>query len=464
MNAIDRSNLAQVLSEVVVILLISVSVVAPAIVLSSTLPYFKVEQLLLPAILFVYAWMLLAGVSRSIRINALFAVGLLYSAANLLSIWYGSSVLGHSVIGRDFYELPKAWLPVAFFTIGYEARFTESSFRRLISALAIPVLLVCVYGWCQFAGLGFTYRLNSLYSSGGHIDLGLRYAQRVYATMGNPNVLGELMVWCSLLFLLAFVNRAGSRLVNLCASVACLITLAMTGSRFGLVSAALGLVIIFALLSYSSRRELAKLALLLLFLPVVAWTYDSVATSNRRTFERYETLRTPLEIDSLRQRLDDLWKQEWADFTESPIVGHGPAKAVFTLGYTDSEYLEVLRGEGLLGIVLFLGYYLVPLYLIGKGLRTSRNYSARIRSQLPATMTCTQFGILLGLLALFMDIPMSTFYNPFLQGFVWLWFGVSACASARFRLVEVTWENSSEQVGHLTAGWEVLPTPEQFQN
>lgn len=411
------------------IVLMSVAIAAPAIVLSSTLPYFRFEQLLIPVICIIYIWLLLAGVAQTVRLNALFAVGLLYCVCNAVSIWYGATILGHPTVGRDFYELPKVWLPVAFFTIAYESRLSEQSYRRLISVFSLPALLVSLYAWAQFARLGFTYSLNSFYSSGGHIDLALQYARRVYATMGNPNVLGQLMVLCSLLFLLAFLQRVGNRIVTLVLCMSCVVTLVMTGSRFGLVSLGVGFVMTFAVVSYSGRRRLAKLAILILFVPIFVWTYQSVATSNQRTLQRYETLRNPLAIDSLRQRVDQLWKDEWNDFAESPVVGHGPAKSVFTLGYTDSEYLEVLRGSGLLGFVIFLGYYAVPLYLIAKGLRNARRNSLHATTAVPATTVCAQFGLLLGVLALVMNIPMSTFYNPFLQGFVWLWFGVGAAAA-----------------------------------
>ena len=252
---------------------------------------------------------------------------------------------------------------------------------------------------------------------------------------------------CALLFLLAFLYRVGSRMVNLLVAFACVITLVMTGSRFGLVAAALGLFSVAILVAYVGRRELAKLGLLLAFLPVFVWVYQAVATSNRRTLERYETLRNPLEIDSLRERVDFLWKEEWRDFAESPVVGHGPAKSVFTLGYTDSEYLEVLRSQGLLGLVFFLGYYLVPLYLIVKGLRAYRARAGLISIHCPATIVCVQFGVIVGVLALFMNIPMSTFYNPFLQGFLWLWLGVSAQAAQalQFSTGAVTTEFSDEK-------------------
>ena len=440
MNANDRHVLTQRLSEISTIMLVSAAILAPAIVFSASLPYFKLEQLLIPVVVIFYVGLLLAGIARTIRLNALFLVGLLYCLCNAISIWYGATILGHNVVTRDFYELPKVWLPVAFFTIGFESRLNEQSFRRLIAAFAAPVFLVCLYAWAQFAGLGFTYSLNSLYSSGGHIDLALQYARRVYATMGNPNALGQLMVFCSLLFLIAFLYRVRNRFVHLALCLSCVVTLVMTGSRFGLVSFAFGLLMIFALVSYSGRRELAKLAILTLFVPLFIWTYQTVATSNPRTLARYETLRSPLAIDSLRQRVDQLWKDEWNDFAESPLVGHGPAKSIFTLGYTDSEYLEVLRGVGVVGLMVFLGYYGVPLYLIAKGLRNARRNSVHSLSKIPATSVCTQFGLVLGILALIMNIPMSTFYNPFLQGFIWLWLGIGAGAARRFR--SSAWEPS----------------------
>lgn len=429
MNEIERNFLTHRLSQFVIIAMLSSAVIAPAIVFSSALPFFKIEQLLIPVFGFVYLWMVLVGIARPIRLNALFVIGSLYCLCNVISIWYGTTVLGHPVVLRDFYELPKVWLPVIFFTFGFESRLSEESYRKLILAFSVPVLLICLYAWAQFANLGFTYKLNAFYSSGGHIDLALRYARRVYATMGNPNTLGQLMDLCALLFLLAFLYRVGSRMVNLLVAIACVITLVMTGSRFGLVAAALGLLLTAVLVSYAGRRELAKLGLLLAFLPVFVWVYQAVATSNQRTLERYETLRNPLDIDSLRERVDLLWKEEWRDFAESPVVGHGPAKSVFTLGYTDSEYLEVLRSQGLLGLVFFLAYYLVPLYLIAKGVRACRARAAFSSTRCPATIVCAQFGVIVAVLTLFMNIPMSTFYNPFLQGFFWLWLGVSAQAA-----------------------------------
>jgi O-antigen ligase len=426
MNSPDQAKLRQGLAEFCMIAMFCISVTLPAITLSSSLPYFKAEQLLLPFIVIVYIWMLLAGIARKIRFNGLFLVGLCYCVSSVISIWYGAAVLGHDVIVRDFYELPKLWLPVAFFTLAYEAELTEDSLRRLLQFLAFAVLLVCVYAWCQWIGLGFTDRLNLYYSSGGHHDVNLRYGRRVFSTVGNPNVLGELMTWCVVAFTLAFLFRGGNRFFNAFVALACLVTLVMTGSRFGLLTVALGLVFIAFLLISLGRGAAGKAALLFLLVPVFVWTYSTVATSNKRTLERYQTLERPLEVDSLRQRVDDLWQDEWNDIAESPIIGHGPAKAVFTLGYSDTEYLGVAREKGVVGLLAFLGYYLFPLSLIRRGLRAAKSVEPSVLDRIPATLLTVRLGYYMIVLALIMNIVLSTFYSPMLQGFLWLWMGISA--------------------------------------
>jgi hypothetical protein len=433
MNAHDSLRLREWLAQISVIALICVSVTAPSILISQSLPYFRIEQLLLPLVFAIYAWLLLAGIARPVGFNGMFIIGFFYCACNAVSIWYGADIIGHTVILRDFYELPKVWLPVIFFTLTYEAALSEASLRRLIPCFSLAILPVCFYAWAQFTGLSFTYRLNSLYSTGGHIDQALQYAQRVYSTMGNPNVLGELMTWSVVLFILAAVFRVGSRWWNMLVAAACLITLAMTGSRFGLLTASIGILFLFLLVSSSRRGGLARMAFLFLLIPVLAWTYQTVATSNRRTIERYQTLRNPLKIDSLRQRLDDVWQDEWRDFTQSPFVGHGPAKSFYTQGFADSEYLGVLREKGLIGMAVFLAYYLYPLVLIQRGERAARHFGGSFEEQAPATALSIHFGLILVVLALIMDLGMSTFYSPFLQGFLWMWLGVGARSAARAR-------------------------------
>lgn len=424
-----RRNLAQVMAQVAIFGLLCLSITAPAITITESLPWIKAEQLLLPLVVLLYGWMLLSGSARLIRVNGMFAIGALYCFSILLSIWYGAAILHHEILFRDYYELPKVWLPVIFFTIAYESNLSESSLRRLFNYFAPTVLVICFYAWAQFARLNFTYKLNTFYSGGAHIDEGLLNHGRVYSTMGNANVLGQLMTWSIIVFIMAFLFGVGSRVRNIAVTFACLVALAMTGSRYGLLTTAIGLALIFVLPSSFGRRRFAQLALLTVLVPALVWAFEATVKTNQGNVQRIESLRHPLEVDSLRARLDDLWRDAADDFLRSPVLGYGPAKIFYTGVFTDSEYLDVLKEFGIIGFLPYLAYYFFPMLLLWRGLRASQRAGPAWEEGFPATFLTLRFAFILAVTALVMNIGESTFYNQLLQAFLWLWLGLGAsCA------------------------------------
>ncbi len=72
----------------------------------------RAEQLLLPLFIGVYGLFLLMGCVKPIQWNGMFLAAAAFCVCILLSIWYGSAALHHTVLLSDFFELPKAWLPV----------------------------------------------------------------------------------------------------------------------------------------------------------------------------------------------------------------------------------------------------------------------------------------------------------------------------------------------------------------
>jgi O-antigen ligase len=426
-----RLSVAQGSARLLLCTLLSLSIVAPAIILNPTLPWVKAEQLLLPLVFLLYGWMLLSGSAQLIRPNGMFIVGALFCFSILLSIWYGAQILHHPVIFRDYYELPKVWLPVIFFTIALEADLSEPSLRRLLGYFAAAISLVCLYAWAQFANLGFTSKLNNLYSAGSHIDIGLRNHGRVYSTMGNANVLGQLMTWAIVAFTMAFLYRVGSRARNMLLVFACLVTLAMTGSRYGLLTTAIGVVMIFALPAAFNRRRLTQLGLLVLLLPAFVWAFDATVETNQGNAQRLASLRHPLEVDSLRARLDYLWLDAANDFVRSPFVGFGPAKSFYTGVFTDSEYLDVLKEFGIVGFLPYLAYYFFPMLLLWRGLRAAKRAGPVWEERLPATLLTLRLAFVLAVTALVMNIGESTFYNQLLQAFLWLWLGLGVNCARR---------------------------------
>src|SRR5215470_1493502 len=147
------THLSQVLAQAAVISPLVLSIVSPpAIMWDPNSFYVKWEVAALPVIFLVYGWFFLTGFVRGIQLNGMFVVGAVYSIVVALSIWYGSVFLGQTLVFRDFYEFPKLWLPVAFFTLAYEARLSEVALRRLVGFLAAALMVVCLYAWGQWAG------------------------------------------------------------------------------------------------------------------------------------------------------------------------------------------------------------------------------------------------------------------------------------------------------------------------
>jgi len=386
----------------------------------------RAEQLLVPLFIGVYGLLLLTGYARPIRWNPLFVAASVFCICILLSIWYGSAALGHTVIVADYYELPKVWLPVIFFTIGYEAELSESSLKTLLNWFTAVILLVCLYAWAQWMNLDVTVELNKLYSSGNHDDV-LKSVRRVYSTMGNANVLGELLVWAVIAFILRALSQAESMVKNLAVASACMVTLAMTASRYAILNTVLGIGLMFAPPAAFGPKGIQRKGVLLVLVPAFLIVILAVAISNPRTSDRFKTLQNPLQVDSLRERLDDTWVDATDAFVRSPIVGNGPAKAIFADVFTDSEYLDILKKYGLIGFIPYYFYFLIPIYLCWKGLRASRQGDpAIIGGRFSATLLTLRLGFLMGVTAAVMSIGMSTFNTPLLQSFLWLWLGVGA--------------------------------------
>ncbi len=415
------------------IALVCLSILAPPIPSGGTFPFLRAEEVAIPLLFLLYAWLLMAGWVPIFRLNAMFFIGILFSFCILLSIWYGAVVLEQNVVLRDFYEIPKLWFPVVFFTMGCETRFTQRRLSLLICAYGFAILLICVYAWAQWIGLPLTQTLNGFYSAGVH-DEALHLTKRVYSTMANPNVLGLLLSWAVVCFTLNLLAKQGNRIWNGLFLLSAAVTIVMTASRYSVLMAATGLVLALVLSfsgsSFANRSRVKQLSLLVAFLPVFALVAFQVMQTNPHAISRYEELKHPGQVDSLRERIDDLWLDALSDFGRSPLVGFGPAKVRFGGIVTDSEYLDVLKQFGLVGFAVYMLFFLYPLYFLWKGVRAARRVPVALEPQLRTDILVVRFTFITLLLALLINIGAATFYSLFLQGFLWLWFGIGV-GSAR---------------------------------
>src|SRR5262249_39691745 len=145
-----------------------------------------------------------------------------------------------------------------------------------------------------------------------------------------------------------------------CVCLMCVVTIALTGSRYGLLAAGIGLVLVVgsAALTRQPRARLGGLAMLLL---ACGGLFAAAQRTSYFAGLRFEELLDPLQVGSLRGRLDYLWIDALEYIKSSPWIGHGPAKSLFDQVYTDSEYLNVMKFYGAIGLIIYLAYYLWPL-------------------------------------------------------------------------------------------------------
>jgi len=156
-----------------------------------------------------------------------------------------------------------------------------------------------------------------------------------------------------------------------------------------------------------------------------------VSASNRATLDRFQMLQTPLHEKSLRTRLDVLWKDAIEQFLQSPVLGHGPARDIFTNVFTDSEYLQILKQYGLVGLVPYLCFFLVPLRMIYKGLKSVDRAGPWLEQNCTATYWALCLSFVMTVIALVMNIGMGTYYDSSLVAFLWIWMGIGAGVAAR---------------------------------
>jgi hypothetical protein len=423
-----RTRLSQYLGEIGIIVLLCACILAPQWEASPTQPKMRRELFVLIAFVIAYGWMLLAGKARKLRPHAFYIIAGLFSVSVTLSIYYGVNILHHDLSIRDFTEIPKAWLPVLYFTAGYEVQLSESGLRRLLNFLGVATIIICLFGWAQYLNWRIAALLMPYYGDGGHNDYALQMYHRVYSTLTNPNVLSQFLSWTMIAYTLALVFQVGSRLRNVVIPAFCLITIVLSGSRYGILSAAFGFLLVLGL-AIKTRRGVFRVVSLVMLFVLFSSIFMLTQKGSYIATKRFDELRNPMQVASLRGRLDLLWVEAIDYFLSSPVIGHGPAKNIFRWVYTDSEYLDILKWYGAVGFVIYLSYYCWPMLRLRKGLKDSDRLGPPLEHHLQANLLVTRFGFVALWMALFMNIGMFTCFNWYIMGYLWLWTGISVRAA-----------------------------------
>lgn len=428
-----RSTLVSALA---VALTLAAIVFGPPLTIIPGAPAIYVGQIVAPV---VCCWRAMVLLHRHrLRFSGMYLWGVFMAGSISLSIVYAPYATGQTAQLRDYFEIPKLVLLLMAFAVGYQAQLNSRSLRLVFTALSRVSLAVAVFGIIQYLAPGRVDNLIRLYSFADHNYTALYTEGRVFGTFGNANVFGEYLSCALVLHLLAFLGRIGRRTETVVALLTIAVATALTGSRYAILCVILGCALAFYTASkrqsewrISAKKLRAVLGLSFLFctLGVAIW---SVQRTDQHTVRRFqEFISDPMQVGSLRTRLDDTWQEGFAQFSASPLIGNGPAKSLFSGTYIDSEFLDMLRAYGLIGFVIYLSVFIGPAWALRRTMLRLKKAAPRDQQALAAPVIWIRFGFAVSIMAMVMAIGMSTFYEAQFGTFVWLVIGLAlGCAES----------------------------------
>ncbi|MEW4533438.1 O-antigen ligase family protein, partial [Vibrio paracholerae] len=278
----------------------------------------------------------------------------------VLSVWLFlaiiSTVSGYALLEvpvsfSDFSELIYLTQPLLFLLCVYpiSRRFLyENTYKIFYYGSFVFVFI----GFMQyFDPLGIGVLISRMYAKGIHLEFAIDPSfKRVTLTGPGPN---DGAVLCSFFlmfnFLMYSLSKRKIHLLLLFLLAACLI---FTSSRTIVVGVASSLLLGFFI---SKRISIFRKLFLLMFI-VASFSLPYVSHISEGLVSAWNG-----ENTSLLQRFE-LWHDALLLFSQSPVLGWGPAKQLHST-LVDGEYFLLLRRYGVLGTLIVLSMIVFPFFL-----------------------------------------------------------------------------------------------------
>jgi len=314
-----------------------------------------------------------------IRIHQPQLIALFIFLSGVLSLAWGGFFMGVNVVVRDFFELYRfpyfIIVIIALSQISWTYyRLSENFFKVILSSF---VFIFIVSFLQMFDGLPknvIEFIYNPKYGSDISRAYGdvSQFRMRNSGTFGNPNFYGVILAYCAPFLLVArgFVSGLYKSISLVVFLLACLFVL-LSGSRTGVICLFISLTVYFILnyidstiggrkkeITTVSKKLLKRILLCILIVFIVASFYQIYTVLSRYAVLIEMILSGNILEDSSigakYQLSAELIKKV---FVESPLLGFGPSK--FTNNYLgDNQYTVLLFRYGLLGTLLWLGFWL----------------------------------------------------------------------------------------------------------
>lgn len=312
-------------------------------------PYFFWLASLSSAVLFSLA---LISVRRSVRIDV--AVSVLMFSGVIVALLFSSLVNANASLA-DLLNLLALFL--LFLTaVNLQERIAHTLIVLALIGVSLVLAVIMTLAWID-------------------VDMHLPELREAYLTVGNRQAIGGAAAAGASLGMYFFgPNKRASRLLAIVSAV-CIVGMALNFARGAIVSALLGIVVIFffALLSYLKkygksrawrtwRRPIVPTTIFLMMIVIIS----AIVTSVPKNLARFTRLIQEIESEA---RLT-IWKEALV------AISHAPAAGLGVGGYSDLHpvhahphnlFLQLAEDGGMLTVLLFLvllGFALARAFMV----------------------------------------------------------------------------------------------------
>lgn len=335
--------------------LIFITVLSPSISISNSFPDIRPEEfiiyLLFPFLIPTY----LIRKKASNQSKRFLIIYFLFFLSVSISTVYGILFLNVPSGIRDYVELVKILKYGLIFLLASYIPINEIELKFLFHTLLLAIIISCCIGILQFFDIfGFANITGPIYLGEKIYKVGIRLT----GTFTNPNSFSVLLGMGLFVSLIFVINKPSKKSQSIYVGLilAFLLCLVLSGSRTGLAAATL--IVILILISFSMLKKESTGSIISIIILLAIGLFVGTFFAGKDILFRLQSGVDILEDESLLARFI-AWYYNILIFLESPWIGWGPAKHLYT-STVDNEYILNLRRYGVLGLSISSLIYIYP--------------------------------------------------------------------------------------------------------
>lgn len=362
MNEIKERKTLYIFEQFIFVLFLALTLFVPALPILSNLTL-NIAEILIP-IMFILWIINCRIVSKKYLIFLI-----IFIAYILLCLFINFSNQSLS----DFFEVYKLGKYAILFL--FFGSLFEKNPKILDKTICIFLPLLLVFNLLHYFNIfGFNEAIEPFYAYNlehltyfGYDSLGNPGTKRMIGTAGNPNVNGVLFLF----FTAYFLSKLDTKKINKYSILLALsiIGLILCQSRTSLVAAIVILILNFLL----KKHTLKNISLIAIIIGAAVLT--AIIFSNLSLDYYANTHIKPQDNNSLRGRFE-VWQYLFEMVKEKPVFGYGPYKQYFYQNeiYSESEYILYLWRYGIIGLLMYITWIIIPLWKNLKAAAENRFY------------------------------------------------------------------------------------------